>query len=165
MDELSAGDAPQAPALTPRQLRARRRRRRRQLGTGLFLLVAVAVFATAYVAVAGGDDDSSDAAATNATAGSTTTTTPRPAGPYAVTTDVNVHSSPATTAATVGTLEPGTKVYVGCVAEGEQVEGPSGPNTQWLETVGFGPVGYLTSVYVDVGDDLTNQKIPACPPS
>lgn len=126
------------------------------------MLVAVGVFATAYFAVAGGDGSSDEATPTTR---ATTTTAARPSGPYRVNTDVNVRVDPATSAKLVGTLEPGDVVFVLCVTEGQAVSGPAGANTQWLRTTGFGPVGYVTSRYVEVGDDLRTQKIPTCPPS
>jgi hypothetical protein len=145
---------------TPRQVRARRRRRRRQIGTALFVVVAAAVFLTAFVVVSGGDDGSDDRATASTTAPSTTAPVPR--GPYQVTTGVNVRQSPATSAPVVGLIETGHEVFVACVTEGQVVEGPNGPIAEWLRIVGFGPNGYLTALYVDVGDDLRTDAIPPC---
>jgi uncharacterized protein YraI len=142
-------------------MRARRRRRRRIIGTLLFLAVAIGVFATAYVALFG--DDSSDNAATTTSALVTTTTVPKPAGPYRVTTGVNIRQGPGTTFPPVGAIESGHMVFVSCVIDGQSVDGPSGPITKWLRLTGFGPAGYLTLAYVDVGDDLNVPgRIPPC---
>jgi len=166
-DEVVARDvpppAPEPAPQNPRQVRARRRRRRRQLGTLLFLIVAIAVFATAYFAVAGDDDDSSNDGATASSAVTTTVVPPFIAN-YKTTTGVNVRQDPGTTAATVAVVEQGRDVTVVCVSEGESVTAGSGATTaQWLKVAGSWPVGYVSAAYVNVGDDLTAQKIPACP--
>jgi hypothetical protein len=155
---------PRRPARNPRQQRARRRRHRRQLGTLIFLAVAAAVFAAAYFTLAGGDDSSDDAKTATTAAGATTTSAPFSA-PYNVTTGVNVRQGAGTSFATVGTVETGKPVTVVCVAQGEPVNGPNGANPQWLKVSAPPPGGYVSAVYVAVGDDLTNKKIPACPPA
>jgi hypothetical protein len=156
--------SPAPAARNPRQVRARRRRRRRQIGTLLFVLVAAGVLAGAYFALAGGDDSSGESTTTtSAASGSTTTTAPAFAGAYKVTTGVNVRQGAGTSFPTAGTIETGRTVLVVCVAQGEPVTGPTGPNPQWLKMTGFGPSGYISAVYVSTGDDLTNGKIPACP--
>jgi hypothetical protein len=163
VDEQPGGQGSGAPPpRTARQLRARRRRRRRAIGTLVFIAVAIGIFAAAYFVFIG--DDSSDRdAATATTAGVTTTSVPKPAGPYRVTTGVNVRQGPGTNFPAVGTIETGHQVFVSCVVDGQPVDAPSGPVTKWLRLTGFGPVGYLTVAYVDVGDDLNVPgKIPAC---
>jgi hypothetical protein len=156
-DERS--DAP--PPLTARQVRARRRRRRRTIGTLLFLAVAIGVFAAAYFALFA--DDSSDRASTTTSSPVTTTAAPKPAGPYRVTTGVNIRQGPGTTFPAVGAIETGRQVFVSCVIDGQPVDAPSGATTKWLRLTGFGPAGYLTVAYVDVGDDLNVPgKIPLC---
>ena len=136
------------------------------IGTLLFVLVAGGVLAAAYFAVTGGD--SSDEASTTTTAagsggGPTTTTAPPPAGPYKVTTGVNVRQGPGTSSPVVGTIETGREVFVVCVAQGDVVQGPTGPNPNWLKIVGLGPQGYLSAAYVTTGNDLNVAgKIPAC---
>jgi hypothetical protein len=132
------------------------------IGTLLFLGVAFGVFAGAYFVFIGGDSSGRDAA-TVTTAAATTTTAPKPAGPYRVTTGVNVRQGPGTTFPSVGTIETGHVVFVSCVVEGQPVDAPTGPVTKWLRLTGFGPAGYLTVAYVDVGDDLNVEgKIPTC---
>src|SRR3954471_13041146 len=164
---VAAPTAEPAPAPVPgprntRQVRARRRRRRRQLGTLLFVMVAAGVFAAAYFALAGGDDSSNDAA--NATGSLVTTTVEPPfVGSYKATTGLNVRQGPGTNVPTVGVIETGRDVTVVCVSEGEMVDAPSGPNSQWLKVAGAWPVGYVSSAFVAVGDDLRTQKIPTCP--
>jgi uncharacterized protein YraI len=143
-------------------MRARRRRRRRAIGTLLFVIVAVVIVVVAVLALSGGDD-ASDEAATTTAAAATTTTAPPFAGSYKVTTGVNVRQGPGTTFPTAGTIETGHSVLVVCVAQGQPVEGPNGPDPQWLKITGIGPTGYVTSIYVATGDDLRNGKIPACP--
>jgi hypothetical protein len=164
VDETSTGDQPAGPApLTPRQVRARRRRRRRVIGVVVFLLVALGILGVAYLAVAGPGDDSDRADSASSSTSPTTTTVVKPAGPYRVTTGVNVRQGPGTNFPTVGTIETGHMVFASCVIEGAPVQGPSGPVTKWLHLTGFGPVGYLTVAYVDTGDDLNVAgKIPAC---
>jgi hypothetical protein len=142
-------------------VRARRRRRRRIIGTLLFLAVAVGVFAAAYFVLVA--DDSSDRADTATSAPVTTTTAPKAAGPYRVTTGVNIRQGPGTTFPAVGAVETGRQVFVSCVIDGQPVDAPSGPITKWLRLTGFGPAGYLTVAYVDVGNDLNVPgKIPPC---
>jgi uncharacterized protein YraI len=142
-------------------VRARRRRRRRTIGTLLFLTVAIGVCAAAYFALFG--DDSSDRASTTTSSLVTTASAPKPAGPYRVTTGVNIRQGPGTTFPAVGAIETGRQVFVSCVIEGQPVDAPSGPTTKWLRLTGFGPAGYLTVAYVDVGDDLNVPgKIPPC---
>jgi len=165
VDETSTGDEPAGPApLTPRQVRARRRRRRRAIGVVVFLLVALGIIGVAYFAVADpGDDSSGRADSAGSSTSPTTTTVVKPAGPYRVTTGVNVRQGPGTDFPTVGTIETGHMVFASCVIEGAPVQGPSGPVTKWLRLAGFGPAGYLTVAYVDTGDDLNVAgKIPAC---
>jgi uncharacterized protein YraI len=160
VDESTGGEpAARAPAsLTPRERRARRRRRRRILGALLFVAVAAGIIGVAYLAVAG-PDDSDQADPSTASSGPTTTTVAKPAGPYRVTTGVNVRQGPGLEFATVGTIETGHSVFVSCVTEGASVDGV----TKWLRLTGFGPAGYLTVRYVDTGDDLNIEgKIPAC---
>jgi uncharacterized protein YraI len=128
----------------------------------LFIVVALGIYAFAAFALAGGGD-SSDEAATTTTAAATTTTAPPFAGSYKVTDGVNVRQGPGTTFPTAGTIEIGKSVLVVCVAQGEPVNGPNGPDPQWLKITGIGPTGYVTSIYVATGDDLRNGKIPACP--
>jgi hypothetical protein len=112
VDERLAGEGSDAPPPIPaRQVRARRRRHRRVLGTLLFFAVAIGVFAGAYFVLI--DDDSPDRGAATATsAGVTSTTVHPPAGPYRVTTGVNVRQGPGTTFPTVGTIETGHVVFV-----------------------------------------------------
>jgi uncharacterized protein YraI len=164
VDEPSTGGEPTpGPTLTPRQVRARRRRRRRRIGVAIFVVVAAGVIGAAYLAVAGSDDSSDASRAAPSSAGATTTTVVKPAGPYKVTTDVNIRQGPGTNFPTVGTVEPGHEVLVDCVAQGESVNGPAGPDPRWLRISGFGRAGYLTVIYVSVGDDLNVPgKIPAC---
>lgn len=152
---------PGRAALNPRQRRARRRRHRRQLGTLIFLLVAAAILATAYFA-ATANDDASDEATTTTGALTTPTTAPFSAA-YDVTTGVNVRQGAGTSFATVGTVETGKPVTVVCVAQGEPVSTPTGQNVQWLHITAPPPGGYVSAVFVAVGDDLTSKKIPACP--
>jgi uncharacterized protein YraI len=76
---------------------------------------------------------------------------------------VNVRQGAGTSFPTVGTVETGKPVTVVCVAQGEPVPAPSGQDTQWLHVTAPAPGGYVSAVYVAVGDDLTSKKIPACP--
>jgi Bacterial SH3 domain len=124
----------------------------------LFLAVAGGVIAVAYLAVAGPDgSDRADRSTTST--GPTTTTVAKPAGPYRVTTGVNVRQGPGLNFATVGTIETGHSVFVACVIEGASVDGI----TKWVRLAGFGPSGYLTVRYLDTGDDLNIEgKIPGC---
>ncbi len=128
-------------------------------GVLIFVVVAAGILGVAYLAVAGPDDSSDSSNRSSAPTGPTTTTVAPPAGPYRVTTGVNVRSGPGVSFPSVGTIETGHQVFVSCVAEGESVEGAS----KWLRLTGFGPIGFLTVRYVDTGDDLNIAgKIPAC---
>ena len=127
------------------------------------MLVAAGVLVAAYFALAGDDGSSGTATTTtSASAGSATTTTAPFSASYAVTTGVNVRQGAGTTFPTVGTVEQGKPVVVTCVAQGTPVDGPAGPNANWLKTTGP-PAGYVSAVYVSTGEDLTTGKIPACP--
>ena len=129
----------------------------------LFLLVAVGVIAAAYFVLAGDDSSSNDASTTTtASAGSSTTTTAPFSATYTVTSGVNVRQGAGTTFPTVGTVEQGKQVVVTCVAQGTPVDGPGGPNPNWLKITGP-PAGYVSAVYASTGEDLTSGKIPACP--
>jgi uncharacterized protein YraI len=133
-------------------------------GILLFVVVALGIFAFAAFALTGGDDSRDEATTTTATVAAVTTTTAPPyAGSYKVTDGVNVRQGPGTTFPTAGTIEVGHSVLVVCVAQGQPVNGPNGPDPQWLKITGIGPTGYVTSIYVATGDDLHNGKIPACP--
>jgi hypothetical protein len=162
VDDESAGEEPAAGArasLTPRERRARRRRRRRMLGVLIFVLVAAGILGVAYLAVAGPDDSSDSSDRASSTTSPSTTLVAPPAGPYRVTTGVNVRSGPGVNFPAVGVIETGHSVFASCVAEGDSVDGV----TKWLRLTGFGPVGFLTVKYVDTGDDLNVPgKIPAC---
>jgi hypothetical protein len=167
-DDVAASESESEPAvhepavLNPRQVRARRRRRRRRIGTLIFVLVAAGILATAYFAVAGGDDSTDDA--TGTTAGATTTTVPPFSASYKVITGVNVRPAPGTTSPTLATVEQGQDLTVLCVVNGETVTTASGKVTnQWLKVAGLWPVGYVSAAFVSTGEDLTTQKIPACP--
>ncbi len=129
----------------------------------LVVLGAAGVIAAAYFVLAG-DDSSSDGASTvtTAAASNSTTTTAPFSGTYTVTTGVNVRQGAGTTFPTVGTVEQGRQVVVACVAQGTPVDGPTGPNPNWLKTTGP-TAGYVSAVYVTTGEDLTTGKIPACP--
>lgn len=160
-DEIAAGT--RAP-LTPRQRAGRRRHRRRVFGVLLFLVVAGGVLGAAYFSIAGTDSSSNNNAARPSTALATTTTGPKAAGPYRVITGVNVRQGPGTTFPSVGTIETGKVVFVACVVDGQPVDGPRGASTKWLKLIGFGPIGYLTVQYVELGSDLdVPGKIPVCP--
>ena len=152
------------PPRNPRQVRARRRRRRRQFGTLLFVVVAAGVFAAAYFALAG--DDKSSKSGTSAAGSLVTTTTVAPpfVATYKATAGLNVRQSPGTNnVPIVGVVETGREVTVVCVIEGEPVNTPTGPNSQWLKVAAPSPAGYVSSAFVAVGGDLTAKKIPACP--
>jgi hypothetical protein len=128
------------------------------LGVVIFVVVATAILGVAYLAVAD-PDDSSDRGGSSGASAAPSTTAPPPSGPYRVTTGVNVREGPGLRFATVGTIETGQPVFVSCVTQGDSVDGV----TAWLRLTGFGPVGYLTVRYVDIGDDLNVEgKIPAC---
>jgi uncharacterized protein YgiM (DUF1202 family) len=135
------------------------------IGTLLFVLVAVAVFAAAYFTITGGSGSSDSASPTTTiiAPGSTTTTGPPFSGPYKVTTGVNVRQGPGIGSSVVGTVETGRSVFVVCVAQGDTVQGPAGPDPKWVKITGLGPQGYVSAAYVTIGDDLQNGKIPACP--
>jgi hypothetical protein len=148
-------------ARNPRQVRARRRRRRRQIGTLVFVLVAAGIFAAAYFAVTGDDDSAQDDISADGPLVTTTVQAPFAAN-YKSTTGLNVREGAGTTFPTVGVVEQGRDVTVVCVKEGEVVNAPSGPNAQWLEVAGPWTVGYVSSAYVLVGDDLRANKVPAC---
>jgi hypothetical protein len=164
VDDESGPDpyAGPAPATrNPRQVRVRRRRRRRLFGTFLFIVVAGGVVAAAYFSLAG-DDSSTDETATTA-ALVTTTGAPPFVATYKATSGLNVRQGPATNVPIVGVVETGRDVTAVCVVEGELVTNPSGSSSQWLKVAGSWPVGYVSSLFVTVGDDLRTQKVPTCP--
>jgi hypothetical protein len=165
VDEEPWGDETSTRAeRNPRQVRARRRRRRRRFGVVVFIAVAVGVFAAAYVGLSSDNNSSVNNDSAIAIA-PTTTTVAKPLGPYKVTTGVHVRQGAGTSFPAVGTIELGHDVFVACYVDGEAVDSPSGPITQWLKLTGFGPHGWVTALYVSTGDDLTNNRIPPCPSS
>ena len=109
--------------------RARRPSSPSPIGTLLFVAVAVGVFAAAYFALVARRLVRPTRPARRARP-VTTTTAPKPAGPYKVTTGVNMRQGPGTTFPSVGTIETGRAVLVVCVIEGEPVDGPNGTNSQ-----------------------------------
>ena len=126
-------------------------------------MVAVGILGVAYLVVVGARRHRGRPRGRARHRPVTTTTAAKPAGPYRVTTGVNIRQGPGTNFPSVGTIETGRQVFVCCVIDGQPVDGPSGPITKWLRLTGFGPVGYLTVAYVDVGDDLNVAgKIPPC---
>ncbi len=155
--------APAPAPRNPRQVRARRRRRRRQFGTLLFVVVAGGVFAAAYFSLAGDNQSSRRSSGTGTSLAPTTA--PPFSAVYKATTGLNVRQGPGTNVPTVAVVETGRDVTVECVVEGELVNAPNGPNSQWLKVTGSWPVGFVSSAFVAVGDDLRTQKIPTCPPA
>ena len=162
-DRSDEVDDPGPPPLNPRQVRARRRRRRRQFGTLLFVLVAGGILATAYFAVAG--DDDSARRRTSATGTATTTVAPPFIATYKVTTGINVRQAPAHQRRRGRTVvETGREVTVALRDRGRVGHARAEPaSTQWLKVFGPWPLGYVSSAFVDIGDDLVTKKIPTCP--
>ncbi|MDQ1431482.1 MAG: hypothetical protein QOF40_2084 [Actinomycetota bacterium] len=131
-------------------------------GVLLFFVVAIGVFSATYLTFVGSDSSSNNAAAPTAEL-ATTTTGPKVAGPYRVITGVNVRQGPGTNYPSVGTIQTGHVVFITCTVDGQPVVGPRGPSTKWLKLIGFGPIGYITVQYVDIGSDLDAPgKIPVC---
>jgi uncharacterized protein YraI len=130
-------------------------------GTFLFIVVAVGVIGAAYFTLAGNDSSTNETATTAALA--TTTVAPPFSTTYKATAGLNVRQSPATNVPIVGVVETGRDVTAVCVVEGELVTTPTGSSSQWLKVTGSWPVGYVSSAFVAVGDDLRAQKVPTCP--
>ena len=148
---------------TPRELRARRRRRRRVVGVVVLVLIALAIGGAVYVAASGSDSSPKRVASAPVTSSTTTVPKVHVAGPYLVTTSVNIREAPSTANKIVGTVSIGKKVLVLCVADGETVTAPTGTSNKWLRITGLGATGYVSAPYVETGADLTNPTvIPVC---
>ncbi|MFN8024812.1 MAG: SH3 domain-containing protein [Acidimicrobiia bacterium] len=148
--------------LTPRERQRRRRRWRHVIGWLLFLLVAGGILYAAYATFGGGSSDDNRAVGTTA---APTTTTVAPAGPFKTNAGVNVRTGPATTQPIVATLDLGTEVMVVCAIQGEPVNTGGGPQTIWVKVTAGATTGYVSAVYVDIGQVLADPaKIGECPP-
>ena len=132
------------------------------IGWLVFFLAAGGILYAAYATFGG--SDSSDADRTIGSTTAPTTTTVAPAGPFKTTAGVNVRNGPATTQPVVATLDLGTEVMVVCAIQGEAVTTPGGPQTIWLKVTAGAETGYVSAVYVDVGQILADPtKIGDCP--
>ena len=132
------------------------------IGWLVFFLAASGILYAAYATFGG--SDSSDADRTIGSTTAPTTTTVAPAGPFKTTAGVNVRNGPATTQPVVATLDLGTEVMVVCAIQGEAVTTPGGPQTIWLKVTAGAKTGYVSAVYVDVGQILADPtKIGDCP--
>ncbi len=127
------------------------------------MLVAGGIHFAAYTTFGGsGSSDGRQAATTTA---APTTTTIAPAGPFRTTAGVNVRQGPATSQPVIATLDLGTEVMVVCAIQGEAVNTPGGPQTIWVKINAGATTGYVSSVYVDIGQILADPtKIGDCPP-
>ena len=147
---------------TPREKQRRRQRRRHLIGWLVFLLAAGGILYAAYATFGGGDSSDADRTPVSTTAPPTTTIAP--AGPFKTNAGVNVRNGPATTQPVVATLDLGTEVMVVCAIQGEAVNTPGGPQTIWLKVTAGEKTGYVSAVYVDVGQLLADPtKIGDCP--
>jgi len=125
------------------------------IGWLVFLLAAGGILYAAYATFGG--SDSSDADRTPGSTIAPTTTTIATAG-------LNVRNGPATAQPVVTTLDLGTEVMVVCAIQGEAVNTPGGPQTIWLKVTAGSKTGYVSAVYVDVGQILADPtKIGVCP--
>ena len=128
----------------------------------MFLLVAGGILYAAYASFGGSGSSNADRPAGSTAA--PTTTTIAPAGPFKTTAGVNMRNGPATTQPIVATLDVGTPVMVVCAIQGEAVNTPGGPQTIWLKVTAGAKTGYVSAVYVDVGQILADPtKIGDCP--
>jgi hypothetical protein len=74
---------------------------------------------------------------------------------YEIDGGVNLRQGPATNTALLARLEDGAKVRVICKTAGQNVTGDGGSTDLWLRIdLGQYGVGYVSALYVDVGDDL-----------
>jgi hypothetical protein len=147
------------------RVRARRwRRRRRLIGVFAFVVVIVGLAGLIYSLTAS-DDSSPPSSARDASSSTTTTVGRLPAGPYKVTTGINMRAGPGASTAIVGVIELGNEVIVLCKVDGESYNGPTGPSTVWLH-IGSPADAYVAAPFVATGGDLTNvEVIPVCKPA
>lgn len=91
-------------------------------------------------------------------------TFPRDPRSYAVTTDLTIRTGPGTSNRPLGSIPTGTVVPVQCVFGGEVVNGPRGPDDQWLRVTFNGLTGWVSDQFVDTRDDVGDRSvIPECP--
>ena len=68
---------------------------------------------------------------------------------YVTSTNVKLRASPSISATAVGVVPGGTKLQVQCIATGETVNGPAGPDSTWEKIVFGGTTGFLSDQFVD----------------
>jgi uncharacterized protein YgiM (DUF1202 family) len=77
---------------------------------------------------------------------------------------VNLRQGPGTNTAVLGKVAGGAKVQVECRIKGEDVTAGSSTSDQWLRITTIAAPGYVSALYVDIGDDLDNpRRIGLCP--
>ena len=126
----------------------------------MILLVVVVLGGALAWAYTRPDDKSSEAT-------TTTTTTVDPSVPatmpppkaYKVNDGVNVRGGPTTGSPIVGQVETGKPVLVMCRIEGQSVTAPEGSSNQWLRVTVGEATGYVSSLYVETGDDIEDANI------
>lgn len=154
------------------------RRRRRRIRSSAkfwvaFVIVVLGGVAAAAALVGSGDSEQrlgnrveagrGDKGSGSSGGDATTTTAPAFEGfrEYAVTDGVNIRSGPGTTYGVLGTVQTGHKVFVICWAEGDTIDGPSGPTNKWVKVVFGTTIGYITNQFVDTRADINNPQLIA----
>ena len=74
--------------------------------------------------------------------------------------NLNVRTSPSTTATVVASLAPNQSVTIDCQTTGSSVTGPDGTTTIWDHLPAYG--GYTTDAYLYTGYDGFDPNLPRC---
>lgn len=107
---------------------------------------------------------SSESASVSTTVPLTPGSLPRPRK-YQVDGGVNVRQGPATNTTVITKFEDGAMVTVECRIQGQDVTGPGGSTNQWLRVSLLAGPGYVSALYVDIGDDIEDtSRIGICLP-
>jgi uncharacterized protein YraI len=73
-----------------------------------------------------------------------------------------LRASPSTSSTAVGVVPGGTKLQVQCIATGETVNGPVGPDSTWEKIVFGGTTGFVSDQFVDKVGALGTLTPPRC---
>ena len=89
---------------------------------------------------------------------------PNPSVPicYVTNTNVKLRASPSTTATALGVVPSSTKLDVQCLATGQSVDGPAGPDSTWVKVKFGGATGYVADEFVTKVGESGAPTPPTC---
>jgi hypothetical protein len=121
---------------------------------GLFATIIGFAFLWALVLHEKPAEDPRSSETTDTSIATGTPPTLPPPRKYKVQGGVNVRQGPGTNTTVITKLDDGTTVTAECRVEGQDVSSPDGSSNQWLRIAVEGGVGYVSALYVNIGDDL-----------